>query len=164
MRIKGSGHQPLTEQLKKDWAALFLVHPMAFDGLLYLPVDDTEALNPEGEQPTFGMIDDHTKAEAYQSPVPVSLIEVPNDDPMLLTGHDGDSLGMGENELFKCRLSAGTVPDGSVIEYPEIVGDKQISRWWYVHRSTPAPYKHIDAVRIYWCVPFGDLELINAGA
>lgn len=160
LRIKGSGHQPLTAQLQKDWQQMFLVHPNAFDGLLYVPIEDDSILNPDVDTPLFGQLNDHQEREAYADPVPVSIIEVKGDDSYgLVSGEDGTPLGLGESEIFKCRLSSLIVPDGSVVSYKELVGTSALVRWWYVHRSVQVPYSHIDAAKIYSCIPFGDLEL-----
>jgi len=159
-RIKGSGHQPLTAQLNKDWQQMFLVHPNAFDGLLYTPIENDQDLNPDVEAPMFGQLNDHQEREAYADPVPVSIIEVKGTDEFgYVSGEDGESLGIGESELFKCRLSALVVPDGSVVSYQELVGDKAVTRWWYVHRAVQVPNHHIEAAKIYYCIPFGDTEL-----
>lgn len=159
-RIKGSGHQPLTKQLQKDWQQMFLVHANAFDGLLYVPIESDDAINPDAETPLFGQLNDHQEREAYSDPVPISLIEVKNGDAYgYVSGEDGAALGLGESELFKCRLSALVVPDGSVVAFQEVVGSEVLTRWWYVHHAIQVPYSHIDAAKIYFCIPFGDIEL-----
>lgn len=159
-RIKGSGHQPLTKQLQKDWQQMFLVHANAFDGLLYVPIENDAELNPDANAPLFGQLNDHQEREAYSDPVPVSLIELKSGDEYgLVSGEDGTPLGLGESELFKCRLSALVVPDGSVLSFKEVVGDDTLTRWWYVHHAIQVPYSHIDAAKVYYCIPFGDIEL-----
>lgn len=160
VRIKGSGHQPLTAQLNKDWQQMFLVHPNAFDGLLYVPIEDDEHLNPDGEKPLFGQLNDHQESEAYADPVPTSIIQVKDGDSFgYVSSENGEPLGLGESEMFKCRLSALIVPDGSVVSYSEVVGSKELVRWWYVHHAIQVPNHHIDAAKIYTCIPFGDNEL-----
>ena len=159
-RIKGQGHQLLTAQKQKNWQQMFLIHKEAFDGLLYVPIEDDEALNPDIEKPLFGQLNDHQEREAYADPIPVSIIQAKGDDPHgFVSGEDGEPLGIGESELFKCRLSELVVPDGSVISYKEVVGGRQVVRWWYVHRIVQVAYSHLNTAKMYFCIPFGDLEL-----
>lgn len=159
-RIKGAGHQPLTEQIAKDWRASFLVNPQAFDGVIIIPKEDPTA-EPMGEQASFGVLNDHQEVHEYELPEPVSIIEVKGEDSDWLTSGDtGESLGMGESEVFRCRLSPAFVPDGAVITYEEIVGDNQVTRWWYVHSSIQSGYGHFTQARIYYCVPFNDPETV----
>lgn len=158
-RIKGQGHKPLTDQLAKDWQQMFIIHPNAFDALLYKPVENPVSDTPTEEQPLFGQLNDHQEKAEYDEPVPCAYIEVKSDDDSyLVSGDDGVSLGMGESQVFQCRLSELVVPDGSVLEYGEMVGDRIIYRWWYVLKSKQVPYSHIGSAKIYYCVPFGDLE------
>lgn len=159
-RIKGQGHQLLTAQKQKDWQQMFLLHKSAFDGLLYLPIEDDAELNPDIEQPLFGQLNDHQDREAYSDAEPVSIIEVKGEDAYGLVASDtGESLGFGEGELFKCRLSALHVPDGSAISYKESVGSRVVIRTWYVHRSIQVAYAHLDEAKIYFCIPFDIDEL-----
>lgn len=160
LKVKGSGHQPLTAQLQKDWLQMFLVHPNAFGGLLFKPVENSQDFNPDEEQILFGNLNDHQESEAYSDPEPISIIEVKAGDSFgYVSGEDGDPLGMGESESFKCRISELVVPDGSVVHYQESVGDEVVSRWWYVHSAAQVKNQNLSAGKIYTCIPFGGEEL-----
>lgn len=160
MKVKGSGHQPLTKQLKKDWLKMFEIHPRAFGGLLFKPIDNSQDTLPESEVLLFGQLNDHQENEAYADPVQVSIIEVKEGDAFgYVSGEDGEPLGMGESELFMCRISDLVVPDGSVLLYQEAIGDELATRWWYVHSAKQVKNQHLDVGKIYKCIPFGGEEL-----
>lgn len=159
-RIKGQGHQPLTQHLERNWQKMFAVHKDAFDGVIYKPVDEEEQADTGAEAPLFGQLNDHQDKEVYADPEPVSIIEVKSDNAnQYVSDETGDSLGFGESGIFKCRLSDANVPNGSVISYREIVGDTEVVRWWYVQMSEQVPYRHVTSAKIHYCIPFGDLEL-----
>ena len=158
-RIKGAGHQPLTAQLKADWELMFTIHPLAFEGLAFMPEAQEQAPVNDIEMPTFGLVDEQKQGVDYnKAPIPISIIESNDGDAFDFVADDGESLGFGEAEIFRCRLSVH-LPEGAALMYPEQIGDKQVYRWWYVQSASTGPYKHFQEAMIYTCIPFGGFEL-----
>lgn len=163
-KIKGAGHQPLTKQIAKDWRAMFKLHPQAFQGIICTTVEKSEQNNEDVEVPLFGQLNDHQDAIEFNDPELVSIIQVKNGDlTNYVSDDDGLSLGMGESETFKCRLSTEVVPVGSAIVYDETVGDRIIRRWWTVLSVSDVAYAHFSAAKLYICVPMDNPEIVFKG-
>lgn len=156
LKPKGAGHDPYTDRVRKDWAAVIKMHPDNFDALLHKAIP-TQASDTE-DGANFGNLNERVEDIKYAEPILVSAVESNSDDDAFITSFDGDeSMGSGDSSTIILRISEFEVPEGSAIEFLVSLAGGEVQRqWWYVHHSAAIGSPAIGV--IHYCIPFGDIE------
>ncbi|UTM60426.1 hypothetical protein L4174_023875 (plasmid) [Photobacterium sp. CCB-ST2H9] len=156
MRIRNQGHAKLNDHLRADWMKAIELSPDAFDALLFVPGDSDEITEPDGYEPSlFDEIDNNQKTLSYLDPIPVTVVDCPDENDVFLMMQDGETQ-LGEGELpLTVRIAHPGIPEGSVLEWEDEVGANKTQRvWWYVHRATGIGTANIGT--LYICIPARD--------
>ncbi|MGL5226051.1 MAG: hypothetical protein ACRC8Q_12135 [Aeromonas sp.] len=164
VRARNSGHKPLNDLVRKDWAAYVTAAPDSFDAIIILPesAGEEEQEGADDDGALFGRVDQAQQVITYGAIELVRVLVAPIDDLSYLGAWDGDDgLGMGASAGLNLLLSCGIAPVGSILEWEEEISTGELRRaWWYVHSTQVVGTAAVGAVHV--CIPCGDLEQARA--
>jgi len=183
MKARFSGHALFNDMVRRDWQLAIAADPMAFDALLYIPTDasdaetDPESDNDDRDEPAFTEINTNQKTLSYSDAVLVAVLDCPDERPdFSAVDSDGEQDG-GVDEVMVLRISPplsvlsaseegdhpiarAFVPVGSIIEWNEALASGHASRsWWYVHRIFT--YGTASVGSLYYCIPARNYDAIT---
>lgn len=158
-RIRNAGHSELNDMIRQDWINSILLSPDAYDALLYVPKKTDEISTNSGYEPSeFEDLDSNQDVLTYELPVPVVVLDCPDETESFRTMNDGETQ-LGESELpLVLRIAHTSIPIGSIIEWVEELSTGENRRcWWYVHSSTG--YGTANVGTLYITIPARNFDM-----
>lgn len=183
MRARYSGHALFNDLVRRDWQRAIAADYMAFDALLFVPSNASEAeTDPDAgddDAPAFTEINANQKTLEYSDPVKVAVLDCPDERPEFAAmDSDGDGDG-GVDDVLILRIAPplevidatseeegdhpiarAFVPVGSILEWNEALSDGSETRcYWYVHRIYT--YGAASVGSLYYCIPARNFDAVT---
>ncbi|MGX9459458.1 hypothetical protein ACWU37_21240 (plasmid) [Photobacterium damselae subsp. damselae] len=156
---RNQGHSALNDVIRADWIKAIELSQDRFDALLYVPKPPEEQTPQSSnyEAGIFEELDSNQDTLEYYLPVPVSVLDCPDETESFMTMNDTDeNLGDGEMPLV-LRIGHTPIQIGSILEWEEELSDGQVRRcWWYVHSAVG--YGTANVGSLYVCIPAANFE------
>ncbi|UKA12867.1 hypothetical protein [Photobacterium damselae] len=156
---RNQGHSALNDVIRADWIKAIELSQDRFDALLYVPKPPEEQTPQSSnyEAGIFEELDSNQDTLEYYLPVPVSVLDCPDETESFMTMNDTDE-NLGDSEMpLVLRIGHTPIQIGSILEWEEELSDGQVRRcWWYVHSAVG--YGTANVGSLYVCIPAANFE------
>jgi hypothetical protein len=150
-------YRDVSAAFQANLAALFDMHPDAFDVLLYLPIAGSAEVVADGSiEDVVGAFDTGERSLEYSDPVECRAIIIPADNAYSVLNDGTGDAGDGGDSPVVMLLSVPNVPKHAVVQYESYQTPTDIIVVnLYVHSLDPVGESPMAGSK-YNCIPFRD--------